>query len=105
MPFSQCLIFDLIRRPFAHPLFATTGAAAVRPLAAPLLAARQPALQIADLLFTMAPHGSSQLGNLCPDDAEEAKTLIPSLRMPDRNLDNGSLSELLAQIGSYRSLD
>ena len=45
-----------------------------------------------------------QLGNLCPDDGEEAKTLIPSLKMPDRNVNNGELSDVLNQIASYRLL-
>mmetsp|Transcript_41011 Transcript_41011/g.92852 ORF Transcript_41011/g.92852 Transcript_41011/m.92852 type:complete len:145 (-) Transcript_41011:118-552(-) len=48
-----------------------------------------------------------QLGNLLPGDAEEAKTLIPSLRMPDRQtgpVDSGALSEVLNQITTYRNL-
>ena len=46
-----------------------------------------------------------QLGNLCPDDSEEAKALIPSLQMPDRDIDTGVLTDVLTSIASYRSLN
>jgi len=46
-----------------------------------------------------------QLGNLCPDDAEEAKTLIPSLRMPERNIESGTLTDTLNQIAKHRLLN
>ena len=48
------------------------------------------------------PFEVAQLGNLCPKDAQEAKTLIPSLNMPHRDFDNSALSELLEQLDSFR---
>ena len=47
-----------------------------------------------------------QLGNLCPDDAQEAMTLIPSLNMPGRTpIDTGELNDVLMNIASYRMLN
>ena len=46
----------------------------------------------------------AQLANLCPQDIQEAKTLIPTLEnMSDRNLDDSQLSEVLDQIQQLQS--
>ena len=44
----------------------------------------------------------AQLGNLCPENAQEAKALVPSLSIDGRDIDNQQLSELLAQLNSYK---
>ena len=44
----------------------------------------------------------AQLGNLCPNDAHEAKALVPSLAMPGREIDNTLLTELLDQLNSFK---
>ena len=49
----------------------------------------------------LRPFEVAQIGNLCPQDAQEAKALIPSLDMPDRQLDNAQLTELLNQVNAY----
>ena len=51
--------------------------------------------------FGLAPFEVAQLGNLCPQDAQEAKALVPSLAMPDREIDNSQLTELLEQLNSH----
>ena len=48
------------------------------------------------------PFEVAQLGNLCPQDAQEARTLIPSLDMPGRDVDNAQLTEILEQLNSFR---
>jgi|MDTA01.2.fsa_nt_gb DNA-directed RNA polymerase II subunit RPB4 len=46
----------------------------------------------------------AQLANLCPQDIQEAKTLIPTLEnMSDRNLDDSQLSEVLDQLQQLQS--
>jgi hypothetical protein len=52
--------------------------------------------------FGLEPFEVAQLGNLCPGDAQEAKALIPSLAMPDRDIDNTRLTELLEQLNSFK---
>lgn len=52
--------------------------------------------------FGLAPFEVAQLGNLCPETAQEAKALIPSLAMPDREIDNSQLKELLEQLNSFK---
>ena len=52
--------------------------------------------------FGLAPFEVAQLGNLCPGDAQEAKALIPSLAMADREIDNSQLTELLEQLNSFK---
>lgn len=42
------------------------------------------------------------LANLCPETAEEAKALIPSLQ--ERNVDDFTLNELLQEMQAFRSL-
>ena len=110
------LIFDLIRRPHALP----TRPSPPSSLSSPSHGSRAP---------TACTHGDNpqhaapslrhlfdrsllspallvlQLGNLCPDDSEEAKALIPSLQMPDRDIDTSALTDLLGSIASYRSLN
>lgn len=44
----------------------------------------------------------AQLGNLCPQDAQEARALIPSLDMPGRDIDNAQLTEVLEQLNANR---
>ena len=50
----------------------------------------------------LEPFEVAQLGNLCPEDAQEARALIPSLDMPGRQIDNAQLNEVLAQLASYK---
>ena len=46
----------------------------------------------------------AQLANLCPQDIQEAKMLIPTLEnMSDRNLDDSQLSEVLDQLQQLQS--
>ena len=45
---------------------------------------------------------STQLINLCPQDPQEAKALIPSLVMENRDIDNAQLNEVLEQITSCK---
>lgn len=52
--------------------------------------------------FGLEPFEVAQLGNLCPGDAHEAKTLVPSLDMPGRQIDNTRLNELLEQLNSFK---
>mmetsp|Transcript_21990 Transcript_21990/g.70966 ORF Transcript_21990/g.70966 Transcript_21990/m.70966 type:complete len:95 (-) Transcript_21990:452-736(-) len=52
----------------------------------------------------------AQLGNLCPEDADEAKALVPSLALPNidgqpRDIDSASLTEVLQQICDSRQFD
>ena len=44
----------------------------------------------------------AQLGNLCPADWQEARTLIPSLALPGRNIDVEKGVELLDQLNGQR---
>ena len=44
----------------------------------------------------------AQLGNLVPQDVQEARTLIPSLDMPGRSIDNAQLAELIDQLNMNR---
>jgi DNA-directed RNA polymerase II subunit RPB4 len=44
----------------------------------------------------------AQLGNLCPEDAQEARALVPSLNMEGRSIDNTELTELLQQLAQHR---
>lgn len=46
----------------------------------------------------------AQIGNLCPQDVQEAKALIPSLDMPGRDLDQSALAEVLEQVSAYRNV-
>ena len=41
----------------------------------------------------------AQLGNLCPEQADEAKALIPSL---EHKIPNEELNELLAQLAANK---
>ena len=50
----------------------------------------------------LTPFEVAQLGNLCPQDAQEAKALIPSLEMTGRDIDNAQLTEILEQLNSFR---
>lgn len=50
------------------------------------------------------PFEVAQLGNLCPEDAQEARVLIPSLDMPGRDIDNAQLTEILDQLNRHRML-
>ena len=53
--------------------------------------------------FGLEPFEVAQLGNLTPEDAQEAKALVPSLdNMPGRNIDDSALTELLKQIAEYK---
>jgi DNA-directed RNA polymerase II subunit RPB4 len=52
----------------------------------------------------------AQLGNLCPEDADEAKALVPSLALLNidgepRDIDSASLTEVLQQICDCRQFD
>lgn len=52
----------------------------------------------------------AQLGNLCPEDADEAKALIPSLALPNldgqpRDVDSVQVTETLQQICDCRQFD
>ena len=60
---------------------------------------------------TTPPPPPSQLGNLLPEDADEAKTIISSLGLSDRvahhglqKLDNVTLNEFLDEIRQHRQL-
>jgi len=44
----------------------------------------------------------AQLGNLCPQDAQEARALVPSLDMSGRDIDNAQLTEILEQLNSFK---
>merc|ERR1712048_89877 len=49
----------------------------------------------------------AQLGNLCPDDAEEAKTLIPSLQLTQlpqktRHVNSEELTDALQKMGDSK---
>ena len=46
----------------------------------------------------------AQLGNLCPEDAEEAKILIPSLQMNSRQtaVDSDALTQVLQALDSCK---
>ena len=47
----------------------------------------------------------AQLGNLCPEDAEEAKALVPSLALAGRDdVDDAQLTEFLQQLVTRRQL-
>lgn len=63
----------------------------------------QPALDEFEALLNQHPDlesfERSQLTTLCPGDADEAKTLIPSLAS---KIDDGVLNDLLAQINAHR---
>mmetsp|Transcript_30100 Transcript_30100/g.92164 ORF Transcript_30100/g.92164 Transcript_30100/m.92164 type:complete len:111 (-) Transcript_30100:153-485(-) len=53
---------------------------------------------------------ATQLGNLCPEDADEAKALVPSLGLPNmdgqpRDIDSAQLTEVLQQICDSRQFD
>jgi DNA-directed RNA polymerase II subunit RPB4 len=52
--------------------------------------------------FPIEPFELAQLGNLCPQDAQEAKALIPSLDQPGRELDREQLTQLLEQLNSFK---
>ena len=66
--------------------------------------------QIRNELSDKVPHEfeAAQLGNLCPEDADEAKALIPSLGLADRGevgeLDDAQLTDLLQQLVARRQL-
>jgi len=52
----------------------------------------------------------AQLGNLCPEDADEAKALIASLALPTlegmaRDIDSAQLTEVLQGICDCRQFD
>jgi len=52
----------------------------------------------------------AQLGNLCPEDADEAKSLVPSVALPNldgepRSIDSAALTEVLQQICDCRQFD
>ena len=48
------------------------------------------------------PFEVAQLGNLCPEDAAEAKALIPSLTMDGRAISDAQLTDMLEQLNSYK---
>ena len=48
------------------------------------------------------PFEVAQLGNLCPEDAQEARALIPSLDMERREIDNAQLTEILEDLNSFK---
>ena len=48
------------------------------------------------------PFEVAQLGNLCPEDASEAKALIPSLTMDGRAISDAQLTDMLEQLNSYK---
>lgn len=55
--------------------------------------------------YNLAPFEVTQLSNLCPENAQEAKALIASLDMPDREcgeIGNSELNEVLQQLASYK---
>lgn len=52
--------------------------------------------------FAVAPFELAQLGNLCPQDTQEAKALVPSLGMPERQQDSTHLTELLERLNSLK---
>ena len=54
--------------------------------------------------YGLKPFEVAQLGNLCPQDPQEARALIPSLDMPgrDQDVDNAQLAEILEQLNSYK---
>lgn len=52
----------------------------------------------------LEPFEMAQIGNLCPQDVQEAKALIPSLDMPGRDLDQSALAEVLEQVSAYRNV-
>eukprot|EP00322_Chrysochromulina_rotalis_P029559 CAMPEP_0115845958 /NCGR_PEP_ID=MMETSP0287-20121206/9618_1 /TAXON_ID=412157 /ORGANISM="Chrysochromulina rotalis, Strain UIO044" /LENGTH=145 /DNA_ID=CAMNT_0003299743 /DNA_START=62 /DNA_END=499 /DNA_ORIENTATION=+ len=58
--------------------------------------------------YGLEPFEVAQLGNLCPENALEAKALIPSLDMPDRerlgmcDVDNTQLTELLQELAANK---
>lgn len=55
-----------------------------------------------DSKYNLEPFEVAQLGNLCPQDPQEARALVPSLDMPGRDLDNALLAEVLDQLSSYK---
>ena len=50
----------------------------------------------------LEPFEVAQLGNLCPETAQEAKALIPSLDVEDRELDNQQLTDLLQSLAANK---
>ena len=48
------------------------------------------------------PFEVAQLGNLTPQDAQEARALVPSLDMSGRDIDNAQLTEILEQLNSFK---
>lgn len=50
----------------------------------------------------LKPFEVAQLANLCPQDAQEAKALVPSLAMPGREMENHKLNELLDQLNQFK---
>ena len=52
--------------------------------------------------LNLHPFEQTQIANLCPADAEEAQTLIPSLRAKPEGLDSAALDELLAQVRQHQ---
>lgn len=50
----------------------------------------------------LEPFECTQLINLCPQDPQEAKALIPSLVMEGREIDNAQLNEVLDQLNSFK---
>ena len=48
------------------------------------------------------PFETAQLGNLCPQDASEARALIPSLDMQGRDIPDAQLTEILEQLNSFK---
>ena len=54
--------------------------------------------------LNLEPFEVAQLANLCPEDVEEARALIPSLGMADRRggaVDFVQLADALQQIEAY----
>jgi len=69
---------------------------------------RAPTHVVADAVRDLEKHADldpfevAQLGNLCPQDAQEARALIPSLDMAGRDIDNAQLAEVLEQLNSFK---
>ena len=89
--------------PLGRLVAASGGDAHARPQSAP--AARSELEKQPIVEFEVA-----QLGNLCPEDADEAKALIPSLALPTlegmaRDIDSAQLTEVLQGICDCRQFD
>ena len=54
--------------------------------------------------YGLKPFEVAQLGNLCPQDPQEARALVPSLDMPGRDIDNAQLKVILDNLDALRQI-